>query len=368
MNPDTFKDSIQWIRFAQAKFPLHAPYQLSFTTLTSLRSLIVEVQYEDGRQGIGEVTPLPGYGVESIEDSMAALHSLATNADLGAPGKLRSQLHHLAASRPFAASAVASALDLVRWLPPNTPCKPVPLVFPLAPEPEKQLHAKFSQGVEAGFRTFKLKVGRDVQEDIEAASLLLALCEKNACTMRMDANQAYTPQDARALCHALPASSGLEWLEQPFGIDAWQEHERLCRESTVPIILDESISTAEDIHRAASMGCSGIKLKLAKHPGLDETRYLMQLAMQLGLAVTLGNGVGTGITNLGEFLLVNSFPECNGIAMECNGFAKLSSGPLDSLVGLQSGHLAVDGINELASNDVCHAARCNTLDWSWLIQ
>ncbi len=52
--------------------PLRRPYRLSFATLERFETFYVALEGE-GRIGFGEITPLPGYGGETVEQASRAL-------------------------------------------------------------------------------------------------------------------------------------------------------------------------------------------------------------------------------------------------------------------------------------------------------
>ena len=114
----------------------------------------------------------------------------------------------------------------------------------------------------------------------------------------------------------------IEYVEQPLDINAWDDCEKLLRQSEIAIMLDESISNEDDIRLAAKIGVSHIKLKLFKHGGISETGNLALIAKKLGLKVILGNGVSTDIGNIAEAYIYNMFRSQFEKTTEANGFTK----------------------------------------------
>lgn len=64
--------------------PLKKPYRLSFTVLKTFETLYIALEGE-GRVGFGEITPLPGYGVETIELAISAVQEAARALSAGKP-------------------------------------------------------------------------------------------------------------------------------------------------------------------------------------------------------------------------------------------------------------------------------------------
>ena len=52
---------------------------------------------------------------------------------------------------------------------------------------------------------------------------------------------------------------------------------------------------------------------------------MVDQAAHNGMALTIGNGVSTGLGNLGEALIIQARPDSFAPGLECNGFAKLAN-------------------------------------------
>src|SRR5690606_17849598 len=63
--------------------PLVGAFSTAYKSESIQRSAVVRVTDGDGRVGLGNVDPVPGYSVESIEDTLAALESRFVPAVLG---------------------------------------------------------------------------------------------------------------------------------------------------------------------------------------------------------------------------------------------------------------------------------------------
>lgn len=105
---------------------------------------------------------------------------------------------------------------------------------------------RIQQKLEAGFHCIKLKIGAI---DFEAELALLSyIRERFSCRdveLRVDANGAFSPGNARERLEAL-ARFGLHSIEQPIRQGQWEEMSRLCRETPVPIALDEELIGVDD--------------------------------------------------------------------------------------------------------------------------
>ncbi|MFK4766259.1 enolase C-terminal domain-like protein [Desulfobaculum sp. SPO524] len=326
--------------------PLVGPYQLSFATLEEFAVVWGFVQMADGSCGVGEAVPLPGYGAHGVDEVAAGAQALCRAVVGLSFDRALARATMDARENPFAASAMGAALELPKWLEHAQGGFGVPLVHPVDADGEEGLLCVMEDACAAGATEFKMKIGRDVESDIVAALLVLERARDCGAQVRFDANQGYSPEAAREFCHALETAGvgpELRWVEQPLHRDDWDGMAALCASTRLPLLLDEPIYRAEHVDRAARVGACGVKLKLCKHPGLSACADLARHARALGLCVTLGNGVGTDISNLGEALVRTAAPQAFTGALECSGFARVSAPLLGGVVRRENGALVVDG-------------------------
>ena len=101
----------------------------------------------------------------------------------------------------------------------------------------RRLGEKLAQG----FRCVKIKIGA-IEFEEELALLARARAHNNmeCMTLRVDANGAFSEAEAMDKLQRL-AQFGLHSIEQPIRAGQWNAMARLCRESPVPIALDEEL-------------------------------------------------------------------------------------------------------------------------------
>jgi L-Ala-D/L-Glu epimerase len=146
-----------------------------------------------------------------------------------------------------------------------------------------------------GFRTFKVKVGHDLEKD--RAALLAVAKRVPAARFRLDANAGFTAADAVALLRACVAAGlRIECFEQPCaredldGLEAVQ-----AAVPGVPVVADESLRGPADLEaivaRRGRIG--GVNLKIVKLGGILEALDLGRRARAAGLQVMVGGMVET---------------------------------------------------------------------------
>lgn len=337
---------VKHVEWGVFQAPLSEPYHLSFGTLRSYAGVWVRCERDDGRVGLGEAVPLPGYGSETLADVERVVEELTRGAAGLDLATLAAKCRKAWGNSPFAASAVMSALELPELLDEVDLGQEFPLNLPVAGDAEPEsLRARLSAGFSQGYSFIKVKVGRRLDREIANLPIFFREFADQRFRVLFDANQAYSWDEALHFAQALAKQGGsrLCWFEQPLGRDDWDGHERLCAASPCPIILDESIYSAEDVRRAAAMGAHGVKLKLFKQCGPRHCLELADLARSLGLAVVFGNGVATDIGNLIEFFILSRGGNFSSPA-ESNGFCKLARPVLSTPLAVHDGRLVLSGV------------------------
>jgi L-alanine-DL-glutamate epimerase-like enolase superfamily enzyme len=190
-----------------------------------------------------------------------------------------------------------------------------------------------------GFGTLKFKVGFEVKEDLERVKAVQKALNREV-RIRIDANQGYDYDQARRFLAELDPQ-GIELFEQPLAMDAWDEMSRLAEINTVPLMLDEAISSEKDLDRTIATGCAhAVKFKLMKCGSRAELTRLIHKALSAGLKVILGNGVALDIGCRHEALVLNETGLTRN-AGEMNGFLKSKIRTLDPQLVFEEGHLYI---------------------------
>lgn len=93
----------------------------------------------------------------------------------------------------------------------------------------------------AGFRCIKLKIGAiGWEEEIRLIEKVRSRFSKDAIEIRVDANGAFSPDETMQKLEQL-AKYDIHSIEQPIKQYQWKELEALCRNTPLPIALDEEL-------------------------------------------------------------------------------------------------------------------------------
>ena len=130
-------------------------------------------------------------------------------------------------------------------------------------------------------KVVKLKLG--TPRDIE---IVEAVRSRYTGMLRIDANEAWTPEDAVVTLRAL-AKFDIEFCEQPIPSGTPERLRWISERSPIPIVADEDSRDARDI--AQLKDCvAGVNIKLVKIGGIRAALDGIRTARALGLKIMLG--------------------------------------------------------------------------------
>ena len=159
--------------------------------------------------------------------------------------------------------------------------------------------------VEAGYRRIQVKVGADPAQDVDRV-----LAVRNAVpadvVLFCDANGAWTTGQARAF---LRATRALEiTLEQP--CMSYDDCRAVRPNCPHPMVLDECIDSLPALLAAHRDGVAdGVTIKIARVGGVGPAALLRDVAVELGLPVTVEDTGGSDIDTAAMAHLSLSTPE-----------------------------------------------------------
>lgn len=354
---------IKSVRACLLDIPLTKPYHLSFTDVVSFRSVITIIETADGRQGLGESTALPGYSSETAEDIW---NFVKTNGGR-LPGRPVKEAVDLLNSTPggssFVLAPLMTALETIEYrqeLGIGGVGFDLELVGIVNSEDPQEVGEIITDLLNTGYKTLKVKVGRDVRKDIERTRAIQKLVGDKA-RIRLDANQGFDYPDAEAFVKNIDPGN-IELFEQPFGLEEWDKMTALSRISPLPLMLDESIRTMRDLEKTHLSGCARyVKFKLMKIGGFKRLQESILWCRKRGLEVVLGNGVAGEIGCYHEALLGSQVLDNAG---EMNGFLKQRHFLFSQVLPVAGGKITVaDGF--IPNLDPVMITNCLVEEYRW---
>jgi len=146
-------------------------------------------------------------------------------------------------------------------------------------------------------RALKVKLTGDLQLDIARVQAVRAA--RRDAWIGVDANQGYALSELRALVAAL-VEANVAQLEQPLARGRDAELEGF--QSPIPIVADESALSLVDLPELVGR-FNMVNIKLDKCGGLTEGLAMAREARRLGLAVMVGNMMGSSLAMAPSFVL-----------------------------------------------------------------
>jgi L-Ala-D/L-Glu epimerase len=270
------------LRPSTSTIPLAEPFGIARGTRTEQRVVRVEVEAE-GVVGMGEAAPIY-YRGETVESALAFLElveppsdpydleaALPREGDAAGRSALDAALHDWVGRR--LSIPVWRLLGLSRLAAP-------PTSYTIGIDTVEGTRDRVRRA--QAFSALKLKVGG--REDL---ARLEAVRAESTASLRVDANEGWTLEEARELMPVL-VGLGVELVEQPFPARDLESFRSLRElEARPPVIVDEGCHDLRDV-AGVSDYADGINIKLAKSGGLREAVRMAHAARALGLGVMLG--------------------------------------------------------------------------------
>lgn len=317
---------VRSLRLRRVRVSLHTPYRLSYRTFEEFEPFLLEARDADGNLGLGEAHISPGSSKETREGGWDFCTSVLPGL-IGRPvADARSRVLGRAAESPAAASAIVTALEMLgrhTCLEPGHSVHQM-LLAPMAAVDPAGIETEMERWVAAGYRTLKVKVGKDVTADLDRVRRIQA-ASAGRVSLRLDANRAFDRTLAIAFATALDPA-GIELFEQPCSTDAWADNAAVAAVSPVPLMLDEPICSLADIERAGTIpGVRFCKIKLKRFSGLGRLLDALDAIRAHGMGAVLGDGLGADLSGWMEAMAGDGRIFGAG---EFNGFQKLNEGLL----------------------------------------
>ena len=310
-------------------FPLSIPLKGFFRNArlakTCQQSIVLKVHTDEGTEGVGNVDPDPGYSEESFSEILAAIRQLAQNVIGIDPLNILAALDRMDRIFPGkldAKAAIEMALFDLKGKVLGVPVhsllgghlrEEITLngwIGMLSPD-EAALEAV--SWLEGGFRSAKIKVGSGVGSDRDRVQAVREAVGKKM-VLRVDANEAYTVDDAIRLGRAITPFD-VSLFEQPVQRRDLAGMAMVRKAVEIPIMADESIVGPQTLIEVIKKEAAGIvKVKVMKQGGIHRTVQMIEMAEAAGISCVIGHGFGLAIDTLSEIHVAAS---CRNVLEGC---------------------------------------------------
>lgn len=162
-----------------------------------------------------------------------------------------------------------------------------------------EMFQRLEAKLKAGFHCVKLKIGAiDFEKELRLIQHIRQHFSRKEVELRVDANGGFTPDNAMQRLEAL-AKYDIHSIEQPIRQHQWKEMARLCKNSPLPIALDEELIGVNDLTEKNQLldtiQPQYIILKPSLHGGISGTREWIKLAKERGIGSWMTSALESNI-------------------------------------------------------------------------
>ena len=276
------------------------PYTIAFKTIDEVLNAFVEITLDNGVTGIGAACPSEYVTNESFEQCEKALEEnniqFLIGRDIRELNQLTFEIWKKLPKNPAARAALDIALydaytkflgvPLVKYL--GQKIKSLPTSITIGIKNVDETVKEAQEYEERGFGVLKVKLGKDLEEDIER---IVKLREKfgKKFTIRIDANQGYTAAQTIEFYNRTK-SLDVELIEQPLPAKAIEETKKLPADIRKVLAADESLLTPMSAYQLVMPPvATGIfNIKLMKCGGVSQALKIADIGSLAGVDLFWG--------------------------------------------------------------------------------
>ncbi|AMB89431.1 dipeptide epimerase [Bacillus altitudinis] len=298
------------VRTCRTNVPLKKPFKTALRTVYDAASLIVIITYDQGDVSYGEAVPtsvITGETLESIDYAICAvMRPILIGASLSQYEQIFSAIDRVLVGNTSAKAAIDMAiydglakqagLPLYQYL--GGYRDQLETDYTVSVNRPLEMAEDAKQYAVEGFRTLKIKVGKDdIETDIQRIKRIREKVGPDI-QIRLDANQGWTWKEAVVAIRKMEAFD-IELVEQPVPKEDIDGLRRVTEATDTLIMADESIFSLHDaIKVLETRSCDLINLKLMKTGGIKKALKINSLAEAYGVKCMVGSMIESklGIT------------------------------------------------------------------------
>ncbi len=287
-------------RIEERTFHFKQPAGTSRGVYRTRRSWMVTLMDEEGRTGIGECAPLPRLSCDDVPDYGSLLEGFCQR--LEKEGRIPYE-----ALRPYPSMLFGletALLQLERGgldffgTPWSRGKEGIPINGLIWMGTMGEMQRRLQEKLDAGFSCIKLKIGVEIEGEMELLKYVRSRYPSSQVQLRVDANGAFSTDEAEEVLQRL-AAFDLHSIEQPIRAGQWEEMARLCRTSPLAIALDEELigvnDPADKVRLLDEIRPQYLVLKPSLHGGMQGTREWVQLAKERGIGSWITSALESNI-------------------------------------------------------------------------
>lgn len=305
------------------------------------QGLIASTNFKDAHY-YGEFAPMQGVHHHSVDDALKALShlSLTTNffeQEFHSPAEypasyVLSMMHAHYNFLPLLASVNNQSIKLSALIDAQNPADACNMAHHFLSE---------------GYRCLKIKIGRDIEHEINKVRAISELADKNI-SLRLDANKKLSLAEARKLMKGL-SNIAIQYFEEP--TDDFEVAPMLTKEFGVAVAIDESFKHPFLEHDLINSQAQYFIVKPSRFPSLYSAMSLARRAKDQGIYPILSPAYESSLTTAFMAIIVHKlslYEHAHGLWVDGIFLHNLFKKDLSSLKGSFATKDAMDFLYELA--------------------
>jgi o-succinylbenzoate synthase len=244
--------------------------------------------------GVGECAPLPQLSCDDIPNYAEVLRGFCDEVE---------QTGEIPYDRLRPYPSMLFGLETALQAPADTPFsrgeEGIPINGLIWMGSFNEMYQRIEEKLAAGFHCVKLKIGAiDWEREIALVRFIRQHFTKEQIELRVDANGGFSHDGAMSRLEEL-ARYDIHSIEQPIRQHLWTEMAQLCRQSPLPIALDEELigvnDPSEKVRLLDTIHPQYIILKPSLHGGLSGSEEWIRLARERGIGSWITSALESNI-------------------------------------------------------------------------
>ncbi|WP_257347303.1 mandelate racemase/muconate lactonizing enzyme family protein [Pseudalkalibacillus decolorationis] len=294
--------------------PLRVPFVVSYHSYNHMPSVIVKLETDEGIVGYGEGVADEHVTGETWESTYHILKNTLAPVILGSNPKNIENLHDIMNGAIYGAPTAKAAIDIACFdLIGKKLGQPAyqliggryhdkfPITHVLSIKEPEHIAEEAASMVDKGYDSFKMKVGTDVQKDVER---IQAVRERvgNDVSIRVDANQGWKNSATTLIALRSLRDLNLDWIEQPVLADDIDGMVFIKSKTDVPLMIDEGLKGSREMREIIQKRAADkVNIKLMKCGGIYPAAKLAHQAEMAGIECQVGSMVESSIASSAGF-------------------------------------------------------------------
>ena len=291
---------IQDIKIGKINTPLKHPYKVGKRVLTFSDEIIIQVTTDTGEVGYGSAAPTPFITGETESSIIGAIKHIKHEM-IGLDIDNLEQIMKIIHISIFGNNSAKAAIDIAIY---DLFCKKygLPLYkflggykttlatdITIANDTVEHMVQKSLEAVMEGYNYLKVKIGNDVDLDIERVKAVRKAVRRGI-KIRVDANQGWAPKEAVSIIRKFEDMGlDIEFVEQP--VKAWDIDglKYVTDNVSTKILADEAVFGPSDAFKIIEKRAADlINIKLMKCGGINNAIKIYNMAENMGIRCMMG--------------------------------------------------------------------------------